>query len=142
MCTACNFRSKVTNNFTSYTTKKVYNIKQHLNCRTNFVIYLIECSCGLQYVGKTIRPLKIRILEHIGNIRRKLTTHSVSNHFLLKHNSDPIGLTFKAIEQVMPHWRGGNRHSALIKRESFWMFELNTMSPSGLNLEFDIKPFL
>ncbi|XP_075433352.1 uncharacterized protein LOC142470641 [Ascaphus truei] len=142
MCTACQHSSKMSHSFKSNTTQKSYTIKQHLNCRTSFVIYLAECECGLQYIGKTTRPLRTRILEHLGNIKRKITTHSVSNHFLLKHNSNPASFTFKAIEQVLPHWRGGNRDLNLIKRESFWMFELKTIHPQGLNLEFDIKPFL
>ena len=30
----------------------------------------------------------------------------------------------------------------LLQRETFWIYYLNTMSPNGLNEEFDIKPFL
>ena len=32
---------------------------------------LLKCPCGLYYVGKTIRELKIRIGEHKSNIRNK-----------------------------------------------------------------------
>lgn len=48
----------------SNTTKNVFNIKEHLNCGTNNVIYVINCTCGLQYVGRTTQPLRMRMNSH------------------------------------------------------------------------------
>ena len=35
------------------------------NCRTEYVIYLMECAiCNLQYVGKNETPFNIRLNHH------------------------------------------------------------------------------
>ena len=45
--------------FSSTNTKKVYRIKQHVNCNSTFVIYLGTCQkCQGQYVGEKSRELK------------------------------------------------------------------------------------
>ncbi|MEE6521975.1 hypothetical protein FKM82_020351 [Ascaphus truei] len=122
--------------------KETFKIKQYMNCHTEYVIYLLECPCGLQYVGKTKRAIKTRILEHLSNIRRGVLTHSVSKHFALFHNSSTKGLKFTGIENVLQHWRGRSRDIDLSKREMFWIHKLNTLIPHGLNADFEIIPFL
>ena len=39
-------------------------LRDFSNCNTPNVVYLIECPCGLQYVGMTPRKVKLRIIEH------------------------------------------------------------------------------
>lgn len=34
------------------------------------VVYMLEYECGVQYVGRTSRPLHVRIGEHVNNIKR------------------------------------------------------------------------
>ncbi len=41
-------------------TCKAFNIKGIMSCKTNNVIYMLKCLCGLAYIGKTSRPLKNR----------------------------------------------------------------------------------
>ncbi|MEE6513386.1 hypothetical protein FKM82_020972 [Ascaphus truei] len=113
-----------------------------MTCRTDHVIYMIECSCKLQYIGKTIRPIRTRIIEHLSGIKRKLTNHSIPNHFTEFHGGEPTCLKYKAIEHVLPHWRGGDRGLELLKRETFWIHRLKTLAPRGLNAEIDLTPFL
>ncbi|MEE6524958.1 hypothetical protein FKM82_024715 [Ascaphus truei] len=87
----------------------MYNIKQHINCNSTNVIYLLECPCGLQYVGTTTRSIKRRLYEDVYNITKGLITHNVSNPFLQVHDRDPpAGLKCMAIEALAPNWRGGN----------------------------------
>ncbi len=38
-------------------------IKNFITCKTNNVIYIIQCPCNKMYVGKTSRLLKERITE-------------------------------------------------------------------------------
>ncbi|XP_075431149.1 uncharacterized protein LOC142468425 [Ascaphus truei] len=66
---ACVYRATDKHQFVCNVTKKKYTINKHITCRSNYIIYLIECPCGLQYVGKTKRQMNIRILEHIGIVR-------------------------------------------------------------------------
>lgn len=53
--------------------RKQYRISDYITCNTKNVI---ECPCGLKYVGRTQRILKTRIREHCGNIRLGLPIHS------------------------------------------------------------------
>ncbi|CAH2324716.1 Hypothetical predicted protein, partial [Pelobates cultripes] len=66
-------------------------IKDFITCFSKNVIYFLRCPCGLQYVGRTIRPLHKRIYEHVNNITRGYEQHSVSAHFKKYHNKDPSG---------------------------------------------------
>ncbi|CAH2321250.1 Hypothetical predicted protein, partial [Pelobates cultripes] len=79
-CTVCKntdqtTKSKITN-FKSNQTNKSYKIRDFIGCNTTNVIYLLECPCGLQYVGMTTRCLKTRLAEHCRNIRNGFLNHS------------------------------------------------------------------
>lgn len=63
-------------------------------------VYVLECPCQQQYVGRTTRGLKIRIGEHINNIKKGFEKHSVSRHFKVKLKKDPSLLTFYGIENI------------------------------------------
>lgn len=43
-------------------------VKAILNCSSSGLVYVAKCPCNLVSVGKNIRSMKIRILEHIGDI--------------------------------------------------------------------------
>ncbi|OCU02254.1 hypothetical protein XELAEV_18008015mg [Xenopus laevis] len=58
---------------------------------TFFVIYVLKCPCGMLFVGKTIRPVNIRIKKHKNTIRNfkedTYTDTNVSMHSdTAKHN--------------------------------------------------------
>ena len=56
------------------------------NCATRFVVYQISCElCSGAYVGKTYRPIKVRLKEHnssarLGNRRTAAGEHILDNH--------------------------------------------------------------
>lgn len=106
------------------------------------VVYGVECPCGKLYIGQTTRPLSVRIREHIYNIKKRITTHNLSAHFLKEHGADPGGLKFWGIEKSWTHWRGSNKLRELSKRQSFWIYKLETLEPKGLNVEFDLNCFI
>lgn len=128
--------------FKSNQTNLTYKWKDTITCNTTGVVYMLDCPCGLQYIGRTIRNLKTRIYEHVYNIKRGLETHSVSLHFKEAHNSDPKFLRFWGIDQVKPNWRGALKIRALSKLESKWIYSMQTLNPRGLNVEFDLNCFL
>lgn len=128
--------------FVAFATGKNYKIKDLITCNTAGVVYMLQCECGYQYVGRTSRPLHVRVGEHVNNIKRGLRTHNVSKHFRLFHNRSPAGLKFWGIEKVTKHWRGGNFIRQLSRRESFWVFETKVGVPLGLNVEFDLNCFI
>lgn len=57
---------------------KKYQI--NLDCSSTNVIYVINCTCGLQYVGRTTQPLCMRVNNHRFYIQRGYYKHSVSRH--------------------------------------------------------------
>lgn len=66
--------------FMSNRNKTSFPIKQHMTCQSSYVIYLIECSCGLQYVGRTTQELHCRLNQYRYNIRRLYQKHGLSRH--------------------------------------------------------------
>lgn len=118
-------------------TMQKYQIEKLIKCCSMHVTYILECSCGLQYVGRRMRKLSIKIGEHIKNIKKGFRYHSVSNHFRIKHNRDPEHLKFYAIDKIDQHWRNLN-----LRNEIYWMFKLNNMKTNGLNVELDINCFI
>ena len=116
-------------------------MKGRITCKTKYVVYLLKCPCGFCYVGKTKRELKTRIIEHKSNIRNKDEKSPVARHFNnIKH--DICTLRFQGIEVVNPMKRGGDRDRLLLQREAFWIHNLNTEFPKGLNEELLLNCFL
>lgn len=115
-------------------------IKGIITCSTN-VVYLIKCICGVWYVGKTKRSQKTRIAEHRSNIRTLDQRNPVAVHFMeARHNIR--SLRYIGIEHVKATRSGGHTDNLLLRRELYWIHRLSTMSPRGLDQEFDIRPFL
>lgn len=141
-CNSCRRNLKRRKEFTAAATSQNYQIKHFKTCNTVGVVYMLECDCGLQYIGRTSRPMGVRIAEHVNNIKRGLITHNVSKHFRICHDRNPRCLKFEGIEKVNPHWRGGNFIRQLSQRESMWIHETQVMVPKGLNVEFDLNCFI
>jgi hypothetical protein len=72
----------------SLVTKETYRTVTNITCETKNVIYCLICSiCGKQYVGETKRSFRIRISEHLGDIRNKRTKKPIARHFNSKGHS-------------------------------------------------------
>ena len=100
-----------------------WDLRDFTNCNTPNVVYLIECPCGLRYVGMTSRKVKLRIIEHCSTIRCKKANTKMTTHFLeLGHT--PNDLHWTVIE------RTPGQH--LLEREQRWVFRLGTHI-NGLN---------
>ncbi|OCT70275.1 hypothetical protein XELAEV_18037196mg [Xenopus laevis] len=128
--------------FKSNITNAEFAMKDIITCNSNNVIYLLQCPCNLQYIGRTNRHLKIRIGEHMNNIKKGLMTHCVSAHFKVHHNPDPSLLKFIGIALKKTHWRGGDIVNAVLREETQWIHRLKTLTPQGLNIDIDLKCFL
>ena len=122
-------------------TGKTIPIKHRITCKSKFLVYLLKCPCGLCYVGKTNRELKVRITEHKSNIRNKDEKSSIARHFnLVGHNVST--LRFQGIQVIPPLRRGGDREKKLLQQECFWIHNLQTEAPKGLNEEMLLSCFL
>ncbi|OCT99382.1 uncharacterized protein LOC108698046 [Xenopus laevis] len=125
-CSICMYM-ETTSTFISSRTGNVYNITERLSCVTSHVIYLITCKkCKMQYVGKTSNSIRRRFVDHLSTINCKKAL-SLPQHFHLPgHSTQDIALT--VIERV-------RSDQNLQKREMFWIQELDTLRPNGLNVK-------
>lgn len=125
----------------STSNNKEMRIKEFITCNTAYVVYALQCPCGLIYIGHTKR-LRIHIAEHIANIKLGFKDHNVSLHFKIHHNQDPLGLKFWGIDHLKPFWRGSNLVRELFICEIQWIYLVDTILLKGLNVDLDINGFV
>uniref|UniRef100_A0A8C5QN04 GIY-YIG domain-containing protein n=1 Tax=Leptobrachium leishanense TaxID=445787 RepID=A0A8C5QN04_9ANUR len=138
MCSMCRDLKAKVDQFKSIRTGKEYYIKEFINCNTTNVVYLLQCGCGAQYIGKTKRKLKERIYEHFYNIRKCSDKHSVSRHCCKCPLFSFATFSWLGIEKVKLNWRGGDGAKALSQAETKWIFYMDTLKPPGLNVDIDL----
>ena len=142
VCSLNSCKNRKICSFQSTATNKTFEVEPFITCSTKGVIYLIQCPCGLQYIGRTKRALSVRLNEHIAKIRAGFDKHSVSRHFDLKHNRDPSNTLFVGIDKYRPHWRGSNLVREISRQEMAWIHMVKTYTPFGLNIDTDINAFI
>ena len=125
-CMTCDMmREEAT--FTSTTTGKRYDVIGFATCKTSNVVYLIQCAlCNQQYVGMTTQPLHKRMNGHRSDIYNDRNNGGVARHFCSDgHTLDHF--TVMVIEVL-------NDPSGVRPREKYWIVELQTKYPNGMNL--------
>ena len=133
-CQYCQMINK-SGSITSKVTKKDYNTRSKVSCRSNNIVYCLCCTiCGKHYVGQTKRPLVERLREHIRNIKQDNPIHIVGRHF-----NEPDHKGTKALEvQVLNFAKGHPDSKSSLKMrlelEKMWIERLRSFVPSGLNL--------
>ena len=113
--------------FKSHSTGEKYSVKQFMTCKTQNLVYLIQCKrCGQQYVGQTGRALKERVNEHCREIKKKSRGRGgVAEHFCKKgHSIEDL--------EVMGIEAGLQNKSERRKREKHWIDVLQTVK-KGMN---------
>ena len=107
-----------------------YKIFCNVNCKTANVVYLLDCRvCGSQYVGESVQPFNKRMHGHRSDHTKK-TLLPVSQHLMSPgHSLDDVGRSKIYITDHNPSWKENQRQ----KRESFWIRELQTLHPEGIN---------
>lgn len=89
VCSLNRFSHRRTHTFRSSSTQVEFVIMPFITCSTKGVVYLLQCPCGLQYVGRTKCPLMVRLNEHVTNIHNGFPKHPVSRHYSEVHNRNP-----------------------------------------------------
>lgn len=140
-CLPCQVSKKQPKKRSSFHSRRgmKYDIRKLITCNTTHVTYVIECPCRLQYVGRTTRPLCVRIREHINNIKKGFPKHNLSKHFDEFHQRDPSGLIFYGIDTIEDHWRGGSKKIQISQNETRWIHRLDSLVPRGLNVDIDLR---
>lgn len=122
--------------FTSNETKQEFKLKSHITCDTQYVIYLLYCTRGKQYIGKTIKHLRNCVNKHRNNIKRGFQLHSVSKHCWEQHRGENNPIRIIPIEHITIE--NHNRFETLKQREMYWIFKLKMLQPYGLNKSTEI----
>ena len=129
-CQVCKVMSN-SDSFMSSTTGKEYKINYSFNCDSSNVVYLIDCNvCGVQYVGSTCTPFRLRFNNYKACSRKFNLGSSVPQMEFFRHFSEEghRGFLNDISVKVIDRLTGNDR-----RRESFWQYRLNTFSPMGLN---------
>ena len=124
--------------------ERCFAIPAPINCRATNVIYLIVCSCGKYYVGRTELPRK-RWANHKSHIRSSFTScnlasHCVSNHKELVgtdklYDLREVKTAFKFILLEALGDEVSLEDSK--KKEALWRTRLESWVPVGLNIRDD-----
>ena len=117
--------------FKSKVTGKEYKINYSFNCDSSNVVYLLECNvCGVQYVGSTNTPFRLRFNNYKACNRKFSQGSSVPQAEFFRHFSGEghRGFLQDIRVSIIDRLTGGNR-----MRESFWQYKLDSFSPKGLN---------
>ena len=111
----------------SFSTDFKFVIRNNLDCRSHYVIYLIECcKCGIQYVGQTTNSIAMRLTAHMTDIKKNKNT-TVARHFNMPNHSERdvkvYGLT-----------RTSKDLNIRLRHEEAIIYLMSTASPSGMNV--------
>ena len=72
--------------FHSHVTKKEYEINFSFTCDSSNVVYLFDCVvCGVQYVGSTSTPFRLRFNNYKACYRRFRSGSSVPQMDFFRH---------------------------------------------------------
>jgi tripartite motif-containing protein 2/3 len=104
-----------TQKFSSTHTGVKFTIYCNANCKTENVIYLLECAiCGLQYIGETKQQLSKRLNGHRSDANCKPDL-PLSRHLRSTGHHDYFGKLKVTIIDHNPKWDDKSRQ----ERESF-----------------------
>ena len=131
----CKQITNTNNTFKSSVTGKEYKIFHNVNCKSTYLIYLMECKlCNKQYVGKSEWQLNRRINLHRNDVWRT-EGPPCDKHFQKKNHEFNTHAKFTVIEKLehVPTDKKKTR-TLLERKEDQWMLRLKTIIPQGLNI--------
>ena len=146
-CSVCSHYVNSTTHRCNFTTE-TFPINCAINCSTTGVVYSVTCNkqsgeCGkvggLQYVGNTTRPGKVRFGEHLGSVTQpsqESTTKPVGVHFRSPGHTH-ANMVFLPVEKI----RSKDKF-VMEARESYWIDKYKSVKVTdsetiehGLNLK-------
>ena len=128
-----------TSQFKHRITKREFNIFHNVNCKSKYIVYLVEClKCqGKQYVGKTYTTASQRIYGHRSDAK-KINSILIDRHFLEAGHNFDTHFRMTIIEQINKKDMDINaKKHLLLQREDFWIKKLQTLTPDGFNEELN-----
>lgn len=149
-CKTCPYLRGARPSFCSSVTKRTYDVQapERLTCASKNIVYLTWCKrCGLQYVGETGGRLNVRMQKNRRDGRSfKLTggVHRGSCYRMIEHFYGPGPCSMadyrcQPIEKIDDHLNEDERREKRRERETFWIMELRTVYPYGMNMRAHIS---
>ena len=126
----CCKQMATTTKFTNRKTGRQFQIFHTVNCKSFYVIYLIECTLCLfkPYVGKCETTFNLRLNTH--------RTHAkYDNSILVDTHFKSAGHDFTKLENTNMSKEVITK--TLERREDFWMIKLDTLTPFGFNISLN-----
>ena len=120
--------------FKSNITNRSYTIYHKLTCKSEYIIYIMECiKCKKQYVGKSEWPFNIRLNNHRKDSKRVDAIPAI-RHFNQSGHNFQRDVKFTVIEQIKNlNKEKQDKRKILENKEDFWILKLKTLQPNGLN---------
>ena len=137
--TLCYNQVLTTNTFMSQQTKRTFNIFFNLNCKSEYVIYLMECILRkMQYVRKAKAVFNLR-LNNYRKDTKKPNSILVCKHFQEQGHNFNKHAKFIIIDKLVNlHGSKEALREMLVIRKNFWIRKLKTLVPFGLSQERSI----
>ena len=130
-CLTCPHIEDGRTTYTFSNTGEVREIKQHINCKSTNLTYMIECQkCKKQYIGETKRTLRERFTDHrqaTNNPSHANATAAVPTHFNLPDHS------IKDMKLIPLELQPTNNASRRKAREACFIEKGQTLTPHGIN---------
>ena len=125
--------------FHGFYTNQTFDIalnNRNVSCSSNYVIYKITCNtCKLDYIGETKRIFRSRLSEHKSGI---IGGNTKDCKILYGHFRQGChGFKIQIIELINITGDDLKDKETLRKREDFWIRQLRTKYPYGLNDKLD-----
>ena len=127
-CLTCKYSLSLNTEITNNVNSNIYTarLSQPSSCNSKNLVYLITCSfCHIQYVGITTQTLRERLNGHRSKIKENKLKTNIVTHFNLPNHSFS-NLNIQILETV-------EDNVSLTERELFWIKNLQTIYPFGLN---------
>ena len=133
-CTHCPRLNK-TGTITSFTNKRTFSTKKKVTCCTYNLVYCMTCKlCGIQYVGETMNSIRDRFNAHNSTIRCR-RDETVPRHFAMHGNTIKPDYSIHILEIIALPNSCAKAKELRLRKEQMWITKLNTLVPSGLNLD-------
>ena len=125
--------------FKSNQTRAVHKLRQNVDCRSTWVIYLVTCKrCEKQGVGST-EYFKDRVSNYKSTItNRKPGSCAIDHHFLqADHSWNDFSIMIIAKMEKEPKTRNQKERKKAFEQlryfEGYWQNTLATIEPNGIN---------
>ena len=127
-----------TTSFKSNQTNCVFKIFHNINCKSTFLIYLLECNiCNIEYVGKSETTFNIRLNNHIKD-GKDPNALPADKHFTLPGHEFNKNAKFTLTKFTNTNKVATETLKERLKNcENFWIIKLRILTPNGLNQELN-----